>query len=484
MPMSEPATPLSVSRKRAVRDAFDRLAAQRDHWIERNRAFHEDEQSYMRFLVPEGARVLELGCGTGHLLAALKPSYGVGIDISPAMIEEARRHHENLTFIVGDIEDPEVIRSLAGPFDAIILPDTIGLLDDCQSLLGRLQALCTRDTRIIVAYYNQLWRPILSLAERLGQKMPSLIDNWLSLDDVMGLLRLSDYDIVKVERRQLLPRRLLGIGRLVNTAFGSLPIVRNFCLRNYVVARSLLNTTLDHPSATVVIPCRNERGNIEPAVQRLAPFCDGLEIIFVEGHSRDGTYEECLRVQAAYRERDIKVMRQDGIGKGDAVRKGFAAAQGDILIILDADLTVPPETIPKFYDALVTGKGNFINGTRMIYPMESGAMRFLNYLANRTFAILFSWLLNQRFSDTLCGTKALTKAHYRQIEAGRIYFGDFDPFGDFDLIFGAAKSNLKFVEIPIRYADRSYGQTQISRFRHGWLLARMVLFAFRKLKAI
>jgi glycosyltransferase involved in cell wall biosynthesis len=184
-----------------------------------------------------------------------------------------------------------------------------------------------------------------------------------------------------------------------------------------------------------------------------------------------------------YPDHDIKVLAQDGKGKGDAVRKAFEHARGDVLMILDADLTMPPEALPKFYEALASGKGEFINGTRLVYPMENDAMRFLNWVANRVFSWLFTWLLNQRFTDTLCGTKVLAKGHYQQIARNRNYFGDFDPFGDFDLIFGAAKANLKIIEIPIKYASRKYGETQISRFRHGWLLLRMVVFAFRKLKA-
>ena len=234
--------------------------------------------------------------------------------------------------------------------------------------------------------------------------------------------------------------------------------------------------------SSVVVPCRNERGNIEGAVLRTPVLAKWQEIIFVEGNSTDGTYEECERVRAAYPDHNIQVMRQSGKGKGDAVRKGFAAARGDILVILDADLTVPPESLPKFVTALTQGKGEFINGSRLVYPFESGAMRFLNTLANRSFAAIFSWLLNQRFTDTLCGTKVLRKSHYDKIVANRGYFGDFDPFGDFDLIFGAAKLNLKIIEVPIRYADRRYGETNISRFRHGWLLLRMVAFAFRKMK--
>jgi len=236
-------------------------------------------------------------------------------------------------------------------------------------------------------------------------------------------------------------------------------------------------------SCTVVIPARNERGNIKAAIERMPRFCDDLEILFVEGHSKDGTRDEIRRVIAAYPDRDIKLAVQDGVGKGDAVHKGFAEAKGELLMILDADLTVPPEALPKFYQVLISGKGEFINGTRLVYPMEQGAMRRLNLFGNLFFSTVFSWLLNQRFTDTLCGTKVLTKAHYQRIAANRSYFGDFDPFGDFDLLFGAAKLNLKLIEVPIRYGERSYGTTQIARFRHGLMLLRMVLFAFRKLKA-
>jgi len=295
---------------------------------------------------------------------------------------------------------------------------------------------------------------------------------------------LADFDTVKREWRQLVPRNLLGFGIIINRFIGTLPFIRRLSLRNYIVARPMKEVGVNNPSTTVLIPCRNEKGNIENAVKRLPNFCDDLEIIYVEGNSQDGTLDEIHRVIKAYPDKDIKVLVQDGKGKGDAVRKGFDNARGDILMILDADLTVPPEDLPKFYRAIVTGKGEYINGTRLVYPMDDQAMRFLNFWANRTFSVLFSWLLNQRFTDTLCGTKVLTKKNYEKIVSNRSYFGDFDPFGDFDLIFGATKLNLKVVEVPIRYAAREYGETQISRFRHGWLLLKMVFFAYKKLKII
>jgi hypothetical protein len=347
-----------------------------------------------------------------------------------------------------------------------------------------LRRFATARSRLIVSYHSRLWEPILGLAERMGLKTAHGQHTWLSTADTMNILDLAGWETIKREWRQLLPRRAFGLGGLVNRYIAPLPGIRRLCLRNYIVARLQPDAKTPAPSCTVVIPCRNERGNIEPAIQRLPHLAQDLEIIFVEGNSRDGTYEECERVRALYPEMDIKVLRQDGKGKGDAVRKAFDAARGEVLMILDADLTMPPEALPKFYRAICNGTGEFINGSRLIYPMADRAMRFLNWAANRTFAELFSFLLNQRFTDTLCGTKVLWKRDYEKIVANRRHFGDFDPFGDFDLIFGAARLNLRIVEIPIRYEDRTYGETQISRFRHGWLLVRMTAFAWRKFKAI
>src|SRR6516165_10009515 len=301
--------------------------------------------------------------------------------------------------------------------------------------------------------------------------------------DVRALAALGDFEAVKDETRVLSPVRLLGLGRLVNRFLAPLPLISNLCLRHFTVCRSLRRST-EVSSVTVVIPARNERGNIEAAVKRIPRFVKALEILFVEGNSRDGTWEEIERVAAAYPDYDIKAMRQPGTGKGDAVFAGFDAARGDVVMILDADLTMPPEQLPKFWDAISSGKGEFVNGSRLIYPMEQEAMRVLNLIANKAFSLLFTWLLSQRFTDTLCGTKAMRRSDYARIKAARSYFGNFDPFGDFELIFGASKLGLKAVEIPIRYASRTYGETQISRFRHGFMLLRMVSFAFMRIKAM
>ena len=471
-------------RKKDIKSHFDCLAEKRNFWIDKNNYFYNEDRKYMQFLVSKGQRVLELGCGTGGLLNSLQPGYGVGIDFSEKTIKIAQDEYPHLKFIQGDIEDCDLIESIDSTFDFIILSDTIGYLDDCEEVFNNLHSVCDSNTRLIVAYHSWRWEPILKIGEKLGFRMPSVKMNWLSTEDTTGFLHLADFEPVKREWRQLIPYKLFGLGSIVNKVIGTLPIIRRLCLRNYIVARSMKDVGLANPSATILIPCRNEEGNIKDAIIRLPEFCDDMEILYVEGGSSDDTLAEIHRVIEEYPDKDIKVLVQDGIGKGDAVRKGFENARGDILMILDADLTVPPEDLPKFYNAIASGKGEYINGTRLVYPMHGQAMRFLNFWANRTFSIIFTWLLNQRLTDTLCGTKVITRENYIKIDKNRDYFGEFDPFGDFDLIFGASKLNLKIVEVPIRYDERKYGETQISRFSHGVLLLKMVLFAYKKLKII
>lgn len=480
---TRPAARPSTRRKELLREQADKLAAERDRWAARHPYYYEEEGRYLQFLVPPEKSVLQLGCGNGHLLATLRPSHGVGVDFSAAKIARARNSHPDLTFVCADVENLPETPELARKFDVIILPDTIGSLDDCLATLQNIQRFCHPDTRLIVSYYTRLWNPLLVLYTKLAASQRFVRRNWLSNQDIANLLQLADFDVIKQEWRMLVPFRMFGLGRLINRFVATLPLIRKLCLRNYVVARPRPAAEKLKLSASVIVPCRNERGNIESAITRMPQFCDDIEIVFVEGNSTDATWEEVLRVKDAYPQHDIKTFQQSGKGKGDAVRKGFGEARGDVLMILDADLTMPPEDLPKYYDALATGKGEFINGSRLVYPMQSQAMQFLNHLANMTFARLFSFLLNQRYTDTLCGTKVLRRRDYDEIARSRRYFGEFDPFGDFDLIFGAAKLNLKTAEVPIRYAAREYGETNISRFRHGVLLLRMVVFAFMKLKA-
>ncbi len=474
---------LSDEQKQRLINFNDRIASGRDRWIKKNRYFYDHEIKYLRFLIPEQSKVIEIGCGNGHVLAALSPSIGVGVDFSQNFIRQAQQKYPTLTFICADVEQEHFYPTLNDTFDYVVISDALGFFKDCQNTLILLKKICHKDTRIIIAYHNCMWDPILSLAERLGLKMKQIDHNYLSTDDINNLLQLSGYNYIKRDFRQLIPKSFFGLGTFVNKFIGTLPLIRKLCLRNYVIARINPEKTASL-SASVIITCRNEAGNIENAIKRMPKFCDDIEIIFVEGHSKDNTLEELYRVKDLYPEHNIRIFQQSGIGKGDAVRLGFDHATKDILMILDGDLTTPPEDLPKFYNAIASGLGEYTHGTRLVYPMEKQAMQYLNFLGNKFFSMMFSYLLNQRFTDTLCGTKVLSKKNYEKLKQNRSYFGDFDPFGDFDLIFGASKLNLKVIEVPVRYAARTYGKTNISRFAHGWLLIKMVVYAYRKLKLL
>jgi len=463
-------------------DSMEQAEHYREKFINRNKYYHQNLRNFYRHNIPEGSSVLEIGCGTGQLLNSLKPFRGVGIDTSDKMITVARAKYPAWEFLVMDAQKIK----LDEKFDFIIISDTVGYLEDVQEFLQSLKSVCKAETRIIFTYHNFLWAPVLRLAELLNLKMRHRRLNWLNREDLSNLLYLEDYDIIKTGRRLLFPKYLPIFSWFVNKYLGNLPIINKLCLVNFLIAR--MSPVLCEPaelSVSVVIAARNEKGNIENAVLRTPQMGKHTELIFIEGASTDGTYDEIIRVYEKYKDRyDIKYARQDGEGKGDAVRKGFAMATGDILMILDADLTVPPDNLPKFYKAIASGYGEYINGSRLVYPMEQESMRFLNMLGNKFFSLMFSWLLGQKIKDTLCGTKVLSKKNADKLIANRSYFGDFDPFGDFDLIFGSAKLNLKIVEVPIRYRAREYGDTNISRFSHGWLLLKMTVFAMNKIKFI
>ncbi len=476
---------LSSQRKRDLLEHYEANVDELDRWRQFNAAYHEDDYKFMRFLIPPGKRVLELGCGRGDLLAALKPSYGVGIDFGAETIQKANARHPELYFVLGDAEDPATLAAIEGPFDYVVIADTIGMFEDIDGTLRLIHQLCAPSTRIVISYYSHLWEPVLKLAEALRLRSKQAKINYIATADFLNLTDLADFEVITQEQRQLLPRRWLGLGPFINKYIAPLPGIRKLCLRTYLVGRPVRLFPDRKFSASILIPCRNERGNVENAILRMPRFGSAQEVLFVEGNSSDGTFEECERVRDAYKDSwDITVLKQDGKGKGDAVRKGFAAAKHDVLMILDADLTMPPEALPKYHAVIESGKADFVNGTRLVYPMEDEAMRPLNFIANRFFAYLFSYLVNTRLTDTLCGTKVLMRRDYEVLARERGYFGNFDPFGDFDLIFGAAKQNLKIIETPIHYKARTFGETQISRFRDGWLLLKMVWFAYRKLKAI
>lgn len=435
---------------------------------------------YYNLLIPEGASVLEIGCGSGELLEQIHAGAKAGLDLSARRIEAAQKRlpEAELQVLAGEEIGP-------GPtYDVIIISDTLNLAADVQRLLTRLQPVAGPETRLIVNFQNSLWRPLLSLARGLGLKGREPTNSWLASSDVLNLLALAGWQMVRRENRILLPLRLGGLETIPNRWCA--PLLQWFCLTAFMVARPVRQSDgKPRPrTVSVIVPARNESGNIAAAVRDIPEMGAGTEIIFVEGHSQDDTWDQIQQAAASRPDRRIKTLRQTGRGKGDAVRAGFAAATGEILMILDADLTMPAAELPKFYDVIASGQAEFANGVRLVYPMDEKAMPFLNLCANKAFSLIFTWLLGQPVKDTLCGTKVLTRENYERIAKNRGYFGDFDPFGDFDLLFGAARLHLKIADVPIRYRQRTYGSTNIQRWRHGVLLLRMMAFAARKLRFV
>ncbi|HNQ12819.1 MAG TPA: glycosyltransferase [Bacteroidia bacterium] len=464
---------------------FNSIASNRSKVRKRHSYYWNDISFYCNYFSNESNSVLEVGCGTGELIASIKGKKKTGIDFSPNMIEIAQQNFPSVEFKVMNAEDLQ----LNEKYDLIILSNLVGFLEDIQAVFEQLKKVSHSQTKIIVTYYNFLWEPVLKFAEFTGLKTKTPNQNWLTQRDLENLLQNSGWDVYRRARRMIIPFYIPVLSWLTNKVIAKLPFLRFFSLNTYSFAQptALLSNeqAAELYSVSIVVPARNESGNIENAILRMPKFGKHQEIIFIEGNSTDDTWEQIQRVKEKYGSTyDIKIGRQDGKGKNDAVKKGFSMATCDIYMILDADLTVPPEDLPKFYNAIATGKGGFINGSRLVYQMEKQAMRFLNLLGNKFFSIAFTWLLDQPFKDTLCGTKVIFKKDYENLELNRKFFGDFDPFGDYDLIFGAFKLNLKIVEIPIRYRERTYGETNISRFKHGLILLRMCAFAAKKIKFI
>ncbi len=454
------------------------------HLLEHNalgRCYRELLARFYRFLIPPSASILEIGCGNGELLSRLPNRDITGVDLAQEQVAVARKRLPYGSFFVCAGE----FLSIQRKFDYIIISDTVNEAADVQAILENARKCAHPHTRLIVNYFNNLWRPAIGLATICGWREARPAMNWLSHVDIRNLLHLAGWETIHEQYRTLLPFCLPVLDTIFNRILAPLPILRIFCLSVFSLARPLPEIQLRRErSVSVIIPARNEAGNLHDAVRRTPDMGTHTELIFIEGNSTDNTWEIIQQLPAAYPHRDIKIMQQTGKGKGNAVREAFAVATGDILMILDADLTMPPEDLPKYYEALVSGRAEFVNGVRLVYPMEDQAMRFLNMCANHAFSLIFSYLLSQPVRDTLCGTKVLFRKDYERISANRSYFGDFDPFGDFDLLFGAAKLNLRIADIPIRYRNRTYGETNIARWKHGFLLLRMVIFASGKMKFI
>ncbi len=457
---------------------YERAAEERSRFRFAANVLRADVTATLHRLVPREARVLDAGCGRGELLNGLPNRVRHGLDCVASVVDQAREVAPGCEIWTGDASTFE----RSERYDAIICDQLCHTVPDVQLLLSNLSRHLAKDGRIFLTCFNGLLEPAFEVAESLGAKERTPPMNWLSESDFENLFRLTGLEVVRFEDRLLAP---VPGARLVNRYLAPLPVVSRLAFYRIYVLRRASEPRQEQVSVTVVVPARNESGNIDAAIRRTPKMGARTELIFVEGGSTDDTWDVIQRAVRDYSgPLELSCCQQPGRGKGDAVRAGFARATGDLLMILDGDLTVTPEDLPKFYEAAVAGAGDYIHGTRMVYPLEGGAMRFLNRLGNVAFSRLFTFLLNQPIKDTLCGTKVIWRDDYLRLAERRDVFGALDPFGDFDLIFGAVNLNLRLLEIPVRYRSRAYGATNISRFRHGLLLLRMSAVAARKLKFV
>jgi SAM-dependent methyltransferase len=464
---------------------FNQAAATRIHYRKRRSYYWDSITDYCNFFIDDQSSILEIGCGTGELLNRFPSQDKTGIDFSERMIEEARKQFPSIRFICSPAENIQTDRK----FDVVVLSNIIGYLMDIQAVLEEVRKVCHHETKIMITTYNYLWEPLIKFAEWIRIKKKGPKQSWISKKDLSNLLFLSGFETYRQTSSLIFPLYIPVISGILNRFISRLPLFNFFALNQYTFAKPLVlmnekELSINY-STSVIIPARNESGNIETILQRIPDFGSHIEIIFIEGHSVDNTWEVISRTKERFRNsHDIKILRQPGKGKADAIAAGLKVAKGDIIILLDADLTTPPEQLPRFYDALVRNKGGFINGSRLLYPVDNRSMRFINQLGNRLFGQAFSWLFEQPIKDTLCGTKAMYRKDYEKLAEYRTCWGHLDPFGDYELLFGAFKLNLKIIDMPVRYQERTYGVSNISRFKHGFLLFRMWWIALFKIKFI
>ena len=480
---------LRHAQQTRVQTFYDELGAKREQWVARSRYYYAALQRLLKFIVVPGQRVLDIGCGNGDLLAGLQPGLGVGVDLSEGMLSLARSKYPELELYHQPAEQLSLadheVHDGHGGFDFITMINAVGEFADVLAAFKCLRSLARADTRLVIIVYNHLWEPLMAPAARFGLKLNNPTQNWLSLEDLRVFLHLAGFEVIKTGARMPCPKYIPLAAEFLNNFLGRLPLFHHLGFIHFLVARpeiALRKPPAKH-SCTVVVPCKNEEDNIALLPARVPHMGASTEIIFVDDASTDATAERVRATIAANPQRPMKLITGPGRGKGAAVRAGLAHATGDVLMIMDADMTVMPEDLPAFFEAITENKGEFINGTRMVYPLSPDAMRSANMIANKLFAMMFTFLLEQRITDTLCGTKVVLRHNYTKILATRDYFGDVDVWGDYDWIFGAAKNNLKITELPIHYVERTAGVTKMTkRFRNGVIMLKMCWVALCKLK--
>ncbi|MCC7050316.1 MAG: glycosyltransferase [Bacteroidia bacterium] len=462
-----------------IRTKNEEITTRRKTWIKNNSYYYRQLINSLKFIIEPGAKILHIRCSVGFLLNELSPSLGVGVDDTQQQINEAKKSYPHLTFYN---QSAEQFLPTNEVFDYVLI-SSIEDIVDIKAVLDSIKPNVNNRTRIIITHYNYLWNPLVKLAERLNMKLPQKLHNWISFNDLTNFLQLSGYEGVINRSFILIPFNIPIISYLVNRFFARLPFFNLFTMMRLTVARLVPETDTNDYSVSIVIPCRNEAGNIEDAVTRIPKLGSNVEIIFGDDKSTDGTPEKVKEMMAKYPEKNIRLVNSPGICKAYNVWTCFDAAKNDILMILDADLTVVPEELPYFYEAIAKHRGEFINGSRLVYPMHNNAMPFFNTLGNKFFSLAFTYILDTPIKDTLCGTKVIWRSDFEKVKKLRGTWGVDDRWGDYELIFGAAKQHLKIIDLPVHYYERVYGETKMTnRVKNGLVMLKMCRAALMKIK--
>ena len=455
----------------SVKNHFDTLAKDYDNWKKKSWYYYLQLKQLFAAHISPGQKVLEVGCGTGDILASVAPRTGHGIDISGEMIKLARAKHQDLSFWQQNVYQLRLRQT----YDAVILCDLIDHLPDIYQALHQIRQVCTPQTKVVVSTINPIWEPVLHLTEKIGMKMPEGPHNWVPLPDLINIFEICGFTIEQSGYAALIPKHILGLSNLVNRHISQLGALKHLAFVEYLVSKKAPKVKSKTYSTSIIIPVFNEADNITPCIKQVPRLGKKTEIIVVDDGSTDKT-NQIVRKIAKKNKAITLITFPKNQGKARAVAAGFARARGQILLILDADMTVPPQELTCFYELLAENRADFVNGTRMVYPMEKQAMRYFHLLGNKFFSSFLSWLLNQRVTDTLCGTKALFKKDARKIILGN------EPWGDFDLLFGAANLQLRIKEYPVHYKKRQTGESKMHAISHGLRLLYMCGVGMYRLK--
>jgi hypothetical protein len=460
-----------------IREKKNDIASKRENWIKANPYYYNQFVKSLKSIIDENSKVLHVHCGTGYVLNQLDPKIGVGIDDSPIQIQLAKEKYPHLKFYNQNIEEIY----LDEIFDYVLITHIEDIVD-IKAVMSEIRKCYDSHTRVIVVFYNYLWHPLIKFAEHIKLKHPQRLHNWVSPGDLNNILELCNLEVIINKKIILCPYKIPMLSYVVNRFIARLPFFRLFTFLRIFVARPILQSNKEY-SVSIIVPCKNEEGNIEDAVKRIPMLGKETEIIFCDDKSTDGTVEKVRGMIDKYKDKNIKLVHGPGICKAENVWVGFDTAQGEILMILDADLTVMPEELPYFYEAISKGYGEFINGSRLVYPMQDDAMRGFNVIGNKFFSLLFSYILDINIKDTLCGTKVLMKKDYNRIKKLRGNWGIQDRWGDYELIFGASKCHLKIIDLPVHYTERVYGESKMKkRLKNGCNMLKISLVALLKIK--